>query len=162
MRHQLQRQLLATEELPWTCARTVSKAKNTNMLSQCLPVLEVQTFKRTDSEVEVCFDGRQISRFKYHQTYLFLFQHIALFHTIYTGLHCIMSKDVLIDTHVSLKQCRQAVEALHSHELKKKEKSDETQLLPGKEQHIWLNVTVKQIPIHYKLKPLKMYVSSMF
>ena len=73
-----------------------------------------------------------------------------------------MSKDVLIDTHVSLKQCRQAVEVLHSHELKKKEKSDETQLLPGKEQHIWLNVTVKQIPIHYKLKPLKMYVSSMF
>ena len=40
-----------------------------------------------------------------------------------------MSKDVLvqvIDTHVSLKQCRQAVEALHSHELKKKEKFEET------------------------------------
>ena len=47
----------------------------------------------------------------------------------YTGLHRIMSKDVLvqvIDTHVSLKQCRQAVEALHSHELKKKEKFEET------------------------------------
>lgn len=73
-----------------------------------------------------------------------------------------MPKDVLIDAHVSLKQCRQAVEALHSHELKKKEKFEETQLLPGKEQHIWLNVTVKQIPAHHKIKPLKMYVSSMF
>jgi ribosome biogenesis protein UTP30 len=73
-----------------------------------------------------------------------------------------MSKDDLIDAHVSLKQCRQAVEALHSHELKKKEKLEETQLLPGKDQHVWLNVTVKQIPTHRKLKPLKMYVSSMF
>ena len=73
-----------------------------------------------------------------------------------------MSKDVLIDDHVSLKQCRKAVEALHSHELKKKEKLEETQLLPGKEQHIWLNVTVKQIPVHYKHKPLKMYVTGFF
>ena len=75
--------------------------------------------------------------------------------------YCIMSKDELIDSHVSLKQCRQAVEALHSHELKKKEKFEETQLLPGKDQHIWLNVTVKQIPAGHKLKPVKMYVSSM-
>ena len=73
-----------------------------------------------------------------------------------------MSKDHLIDSHVSLKQCRQAVEALHSHELKKKEKDEETQLLPGKEQHIWLNVTIKQIPANHKLKPLKMYVSRIF
>jgi ribosome biogenesis protein UTP30 len=71
-----------------------------------------------------------------------------------------MSKDDLIDAHVSLKQCRQAVEALHSHELKKKEKFEETQLLPGKDQHVWLNVTVKQIPASHKLKPLKMYVPS--
>ena len=71
-----------------------------------------------------------------------------------------MSKDDLIDTHVSLKQCRKAVEALHSHELKKKEKLEETQLLPVKDQHIWLNVTIKQIPVHVKLKPLKMYVSN--
>lgn len=73
-----------------------------------------------------------------------------------------MSKDDLIDAHVSLKQCRQAVEALHAHELKKKEKFEETQLLPGKDQYVWLNVTVKQISPHHRLKPLKMYVSSMF
>lgn len=71
-----------------------------------------------------------------------------------------MPKDDLIDAHVSLKHCRQAVEALHSHELKRKEKFDETQLLPGKDQHVWLNVTIKQIPAHHKIKPLKMYVSS--
>lgn len=72
-----------------------------------------------------------------------------------------MSKEKLIDSHVSIKQCRRAVEALHSHELKKQEKFEETQLLPGKDQHIWLNVTVKQISAGHKLKPLKMYVSSM-
>jgi len=61
----------------------------------------------------------------------------------------------LIDSHVSLEQCRQAVEALHSHEIKKKEKFEERQVLPAKDQHIWLNVTVKQIPAHHKLKPVK-------
>ena len=69
-----------------------------------------------------------------------------------------MFKDELIDSHVSLKQCRQAVEALHSHELKKKEKFEQTQVLPAKDQHIWLNVTVKQISASHKLKPVKMYV----
>ncbi|KAF8192176.1 ribosomal protein L1p/L10e family-domain-containing protein [Pholiota molesta] len=67
-----------------------------------------------------------------------------------------MSKgDQLIDDHVSLQQCRKAVEALHSHELKKKEKFDEGQLLPGKEQNLWLNVTVKTIPPGHRLKPVK-------
>jgi len=69
-----------------------------------------------------------------------------------------MAKGELIDSHVSLAQCKKAVEALHSHELKKKEKFEETQLLPGKEQHIWLNVTVKTIPSGHRLKPVKMCV----
>ncbi|KAF4617450.1 hypothetical protein D9613_005717 [Agrocybe pediades] len=69
-----------------------------------------------------------------------------------------MSKE-LIDSHVSLAQCKKAVEALHSHELKKKEKFEETQLLPGKEQHVWLNVTVKTIPTGHRLKPVKIPIA---
>jgi len=73
-----------------------------------------------------------------------------------------MSKEDLIDSHVSLSQCRKAVEALHSHELKKQEKFEENQILPAKEQHIWLNVTVKTISTSHKLKPTKMYSLSFF
>jgi len=68
-----------------------------------------------------------------------------------------MSKDEVVDSRVSLNQVRKAVEALHSHELKKKEKFEENQLLPAKEQNLWLNVTVKAIPSNHKLKPVKMY-----
>jgi ribosome biogenesis protein UTP30 len=64
----------------------------------------------------------------------------------------------LIDSHVSQSQCRKAVEALHSHELKKKEKFEENQILPAKEQHVWLNVTVKHVAPTHKVKPLKMYL----
>ncbi|KIM42968.1 hypothetical protein M413DRAFT_443788 [Hebeloma cylindrosporum] len=66
-----------------------------------------------------------------------------------------MAKDELIDSRVSLTQVRKAVEALHSHELKKKEKYEEGQLLPAKEQNLWLNVTVKAIPSGHKVKPVK-------
>ena len=68
-----------------------------------------------------------------------------------------MSKGEVIDSRVSLTQVRKAVEALHAHELKKNEKFEENQLLPAKEQNIWLNVTVKVIPSVHKLKPVKMY-----
>jgi len=71
-----------------------------------------------------------------------------------------MAKDELIDSKVSLKQCRLAVEALHSHESKRLEKLQETELLPGKEQNIWLNVTVKKIPSGHKFKPVKMYAQN--
>jgi len=67
-----------------------------------------------------------------------------------------MPKGELVDSRVSLTQVRKAVEALHSHELKKKEKFEENQLLPAKEQNLWLNVTVKVIPSGHKLKPVKM------
>ncbi|KAH9480228.1 Putative ribosome biogenesis protein C8F11.04 [Psilocybe cubensis] len=66
-----------------------------------------------------------------------------------------MPKGELIDSHVPLQQCKKAVDALHSHELKKKEKFEEGQLLPAKEQNIWLNVVVKAIPSGHKLKPVK-------
>ncbi|KAJ7166451.1 ribosomal protein L1p/L10e family-domain-containing protein [Mycena crocata] len=66
-----------------------------------------------------------------------------------------MAKDDLIDAHVSLKQCKLAVEALHAHTTKLAEKRQETELLAGKEQNIWLNVTVKKIASAHKFKPVK-------
>ena len=70
----------------------------------------------------------------------------------------IMSKEELIDDRVSLNQVKKAVDALHAHELKKQEKFEENQILPSKEQHVWLNITVKTISTNLKLKPHKMYV----
>jgi ribosome biogenesis protein UTP30 len=68
------------------------------------------------------------------------------------------SKDTLIDSRVSLRQCKRAVEALHAYTLKKEQKAAETELLPGKEQHVWLQVAVKQMHPEKKLKPFKMCV----
>lgn len=65
-------------------------------------------------------------------------------------------KDTLIDSHVPLLQCKRAVEALHAYTLKKEQKAAETELLPGKEQHVWLQVAVKQMHPEKKLKPFKM------
>ncbi|KAF7326917.1 hypothetical protein MVEN_02585600 [Mycena venus] len=61
----------------------------------------------------------------------------------------------LIDAHVSVKQCKLAVQALHAHTAKAAEKKQETELLPGKEQNVWLNVTVKKIASAHKFKPVK-------
>ncbi|KAJ7681512.1 ribosomal protein L1p/L10e family-domain-containing protein [Mycena rosella] len=66
-----------------------------------------------------------------------------------------MATGDLIDGHVSLKQCKVAVEALHAHSTKAAEKQGETELLPGKEQNIWLNVTVKKIASAHRFKPVK-------
>jgi hypothetical protein len=70
-------------------------------------------------------------------------------------------QDGLIDDRVSVKQCKLAVEALHAHEIKKVQKAQETELLPGKELNIWLNVAVKQMPSSAKIKPAKMCVSTL-
>lgn len=70
-----------------------------------------------------------------------------------------MVEDELIDSQVSLIQCKQAVEALHTHALKREQKLQESELLPGKEPNVWLNVTVKKIPPGHKFKPVKMYVT---
>ena len=67
-------------------------------------------------------------------------------------------KDTLIDEKVSLRQCKRAVEALHAHTLKKEQDAAKTELLPGKEQHVWLQVAVKQMQPEKRLKPFKMCV----
>ncbi|KAH9831357.1 ribosomal protein L1 [Rhodofomes roseus] len=66
-----------------------------------------------------------------------------------------MAKDELIDEHVSLSQSKRAVDALLSHAVKIQEKKAQTELLPGKEQNVWLAVTVKQMQPEKKLKPFK-------
>ena len=72
-------------------------------------------------------------------------------------VHCFtMAKDELIDEHVSLHQSKLAVEALLSHASKVQEKKAQTELLPGKEQNVWLMVTVKQMHPEKKVKPHKM------
>lgn len=71
-----------------------------------------------------------------------------------------MSKTELIDSHVSLKQCKLAVVTLHDHESKKEEKRQETELIAGKEQNVWLIVNVKKIQGTHMFKPTKMYVKS--
>ncbi|KAF9005472.1 ribosomal protein L1p/L10e family-domain-containing protein [Cyathus striatus] len=69
-----------------------------------------------------------------------------------------MPTDELIDSHVSLQQCKRAVEALHTHESKKQRQLEETQLLTGKEPYIWLNVTMKSVSPTQKFKPCKIPV----
>ncbi|KAG5222577.1 ribosomal protein L1p/L10e family-domain-containing protein [Salix suchowensis] len=55
-----------------------------------------------------------------------------------------MAQDELIDSHVSLVQCTRAVDALVAHESKAEEARNENELLPGKEQNVWLVVTINQ------------------
>lgn len=71
-----------------------------------------------------------------------------------------MAHEDLIDARVSIGQCKKAVDALHTHEFNKEQKLQESELLPGKEPNIWLNVTVKKMPSSHNFKPAKMYVKS--
>jgi ribosome biogenesis protein UTP30 len=73
-----------------------------------------------------------------------------------------MAVNELLDSRVSVSQCDKAVNALYEYATKAAEKEAETELLGAKEQHIWLNVTVKKIPAEHKLKPVKLYVSFYF
>ena len=66
----------------------------------------------------------------------------------------------LLDGHVSLKQCRHAVTALMEYALKQQEKREENELLPGKEESIWFQISVKEIHGEAKLKPHRMCVGS--
>ncbi|KAF9499076.1 ribosomal protein L1 [Pleurotus eryngii] len=66
-----------------------------------------------------------------------------------------MAQDELIDSHVSLVQCTRAVDALVAHESKAEEARNENELLPGKEQNVWLVVTVKKMAPTHKIKPVK-------
>jgi ribosome biogenesis protein UTP30 len=62
----------------------------------------------------------------------------------------------LIDSHVSTKQCKKAINALHSHALKIQAENEEKELLGEKEQNIWLTIGVKKVYPEKKLKPHKM------
>lgn len=68
-----------------------------------------------------------------------------------------MAEDELIDSHVSLQQCEKAIKALHSHQTKKHAELQESELLPGKEEHIWLNITVKRVSSALRIKPVRMW-----
>jgi ribosome biogenesis protein UTP30 len=67
-----------------------------------------------------------------------------------------MAKDELIDDHVSLRQCGKAIKALHLHQTKKMAERQERELLPGKEENIWLVVAVKKVSTTLRLKPVRM------
>jgi ribosome biogenesis protein UTP30 len=64
----------------------------------------------------------------------------------------------LIDGHVSIKQCRRAVTSLMEYALKKQQEREENDLLPGKEENIWLQITVKEVHAEVRLKPSRMCV----
>ncbi|KAI0824014.1 ribosomal protein L1p/L10e family-domain-containing protein [Trametes gibbosa] len=64
----------------------------------------------------------------------------------------------LIDNHVSTQQCSRAVEALLSHVSNFEEKKAENQLLPGKEQNVWLVVNTKLMYPEKKIKPARIPV----
>lgn len=67
-----------------------------------------------------------------------------------------MAKDELIDSHVSIEQCKKAVDALTKHALKVAKEKAEKELIPGKEENIWLVLSVKKTTVEKKLKPFKM------
>ncbi|CCL98648.1 uncharacterized protein FIBRA_00650 [Fibroporia radiculosa] len=66
-----------------------------------------------------------------------------------------MPKKVLIDSHVSEKQSKRALNALLTHAIKEQEKKAEQHLLPGKEQNIWLVITTKQMHPGKNMKPAR-------
>lgn len=70
-----------------------------------------------------------------------------------------MVKTELLDDHVSLRQCQVAVDALLKHTIKFQEEKQQNELLPDREQHVWLVLTVKQMQPEKKLKPFKMCAS---
>ncbi len=78
------------------------------------------------------------------------------------GLHpaLTMAPVELIDSRVKVDQCHRAIKALHEFQSKKDAALAESELLPGKEQTIWLNVAVKKISAEKKLMPVKMSINS--
>ncbi|EJD50396.1 ribosomal protein L1 [Auricularia subglabra TFB-10046 SS5] len=64
-----------------------------------------------------------------------------------------MAADSLIDEHVSRAQCLKALTALHSYASKKQAERDSNELLPSREEHVWLVVGTKVMHPEKKLKP---------
>ncbi len=67
-----------------------------------------------------------------------------------------ISPDELVGDHVSLAQCKKAVVALRDYALKVAKEKEETELISGKEENIWLVLAVKKTQPEKKLKPFKM------
>ena len=68
---------------------------------------------------------------------------------------------VLIDSHVPQSQCKKAITALVKHATKIAKQKEETELIPGKEENVWLVLSVKKVVPEKKLKPYKMCVANM-
>ena len=73
-----------------------------------------------------------------------------------------MAKDELVDSHVSVSQCKKAVSALAKHASKLAKQREDTELLPGKEENVWLVLSVKKVTPEKKLKPYRMCVPTNF
>ncbi|KAF7324839.1 hypothetical protein MKEN_00525800 [Mycena kentingensis (nom. inval.)] len=65
----------------------------------------------------------------------------------------------LIDGRVSLDQCQRAVDALHTHFTNREQAREGKDLLGTKDQHVWVNVTVKKIASAHRFKPVKIPIS---
>ena len=72
-----------------------------------------------------------------------------------------MSGSSLIDGRVSAPQCKRAVDALLSHAKKHDEEKAESELLPGKDQNVWLVVNTKVMHPEKKIKPARMYARAL-
>ncbi|PAV16927.1 ribosomal L1 [Pyrrhoderma noxium] len=66
-----------------------------------------------------------------------------------------MAKKDIIDEHVSVSQSKKAISALLGHATKVAEQKEETELISGKEENIWLVLSVKKTSAEKKLKPSK-------
>ncbi|KAH8114552.1 ribosomal protein L1 [Phellopilus nigrolimitatus] len=64
-------------------------------------------------------------------------------------------KTELIDAHISPSQCKKAIIALTEHATKVTKQREENELLPGKEENVWLVLSVKKTTPEKKLKPHK-------
>ena len=71
-----------------------------------------------------------------------------------------MAKKDIIDEHVSVSQSKKAISALLGHATKVAEQKEETELISGKEENIWLVLSVKKTSAEKKLKPSKMSVNT--
>ncbi|KII90828.1 hypothetical protein PLICRDRAFT_158208, partial [Plicaturopsis crispa FD-325 SS-3] len=61
----------------------------------------------------------------------------------------------MIDSHVSMAQCRKAIEALLAYAHKKEDTEEQNALLPAKAQNIWLQIAVKKMYPEKTLKPFR-------
>lgn len=68
----------------------------------------------------------------------------------------VMGSEELIGDHVSSAQCSKALKALYAYATKKRDERDAGELLPSKDEHVWLVVGTKVMHPEKKLKPRRM------